>query len=353
MRLQRLRQIDRLILNKVEYDNVYLLMMAERKKIDWLAVLQGFSMLLVVVGHVSLTNQPGDPSTPIATGIETVIYSFHMPLFIFISGWLFYYTCIGREKTYKDMFISKFKRLLIPFYAFTMVTMLLKMALPQLMHRVVDMEEIVNTFFFFRSNPLGEMWFIIVLFELMLLYPLYKLMTKNVVLAVIGLGCAFLISTITPEISYYNLGKAAYMLPFFVMGIICCRYELHVIIGKTWFFLIITMFFVACNICGMLPKSMEINVAVVGTLFAMSLCLIVARFIPSLFESYRDYTFQIFLMGIFFQMVIRWIYVKMGIEMLFVPLWLLSVVIGVYVPTVIARLINRYAPQKVRLCFGL
>ena len=109
----------------------------------------------------------------------------------------------------------------------------------------------------------------------------------------------------------------------------------------------------AFNILGMLPKSMEIEVAMVGTLFAMSLCLIVARFIPSLFESYRDYTFQIFLMGIFFQMAIRWIYVKMGIEMLFVPLWLTSVVIGVYVPTVIAKLINRYAPQKVRLCFGL
>ena len=325
----------------------------EKKKIDWLAVLQGFSMLLVVIGHVSLTNLPRDPSTPIATRIETVIYTFHMPLFIFISGWLFYYTCIGRNKSYKDMFISKFKRLLIPFFAFTIVTMLLKMALPQLMHRVVDMEEIINTFVFFRSNPLGEMWFIIVLFELMLLYPLYKLIVKNVVLAVIGLGCAFLIGVITPEISYYNIGRVAYMLPFFVAGIICCRYELHKIIGKTWFFLMITAFFVAFNILGMLPKSMEIEVAMVGTLFAMSLCLIVARFIPNMFKSYRNYTFQIFLMGIFFQMAIRWIYVKMGIEMLFVPLWLLSVVIGVYVPTFIAKLINRYAPQKVRLCFGL
>lgn len=328
-------------------------MVAVKKKIDWLAVLQGFSMLLVVIGHVSLTNLPRDPSTPIATRIETVIYTFHMPLFIFISGWLFYYTCIVRNKSYKDMFISKFKRLLIPFFAFTIVTMLLKMALPQLMHRGVDMEEIINTFVFFRSNPLGEMWFIIVLFELMLLYPLYKLIVKNGVLAVIGLGCSFLIGVITPEISYYYIGKVAYMLPFFVAGIICCRYELHKIIGKTWFFLMITAFFVAFNILGMLPKSMEIEVAMVGTLFAMSLCLIVARFIPSLFESYRDYTFQIFLMGIFFQMAIRWIYVKMGIEMLFVPLWLTSVVIGVYVPTVIAKLINRYAPQKVRLCFGL
>jgi len=39
--------------------------------------------------------------------------------------------------------------------------------------------------------------------------------------------------------------------------------------------------------------------------------------------------------------------------MLFVPMWLLSVVIGVYVPTVIARLIEHKAPKGVRMCLGL
>lgn len=165
--------------------------MSEKKKIEWLSVLQGFSMLLVVIGHVSLTNVPGDPSTPVATGIERVIYTFHMPLFIFISGWIFYYTCIGREKPYRDMLVSKVRRLAVPFFFFTFVAMVLKLALPQLMHRVVDMEEIINTFVFFRSNPLGEMWFVIVLFELMLLYPIYKVISENKKLAVIGLGGIF------------------------------------------------------------------------------------------------------------------------------------------------------------------
>lgn len=159
-----------------------------KKKIEWLSVLQGFSMLLVVIGHVTLTNVPGDPATPIATGIERTIYTFHMPLFIFISGWLFYFTCIGREKPFRDMLVSKLKRLAIPFLAFTIIAMVLKLAFPQLMHRVVDVEEIINTFVFFRSNPLGEMWFVIVLFELMLMYPVYKFITRNSLPAVIGLG---------------------------------------------------------------------------------------------------------------------------------------------------------------------
>lgn len=125
------------------------------KKIDWLAVLQGFSMLLVVIGHVSLTNVPGDPSTPIATGIERSIYSFHMPLFIFISGWLFYYTCIRKEKSYRNVVMAKVKRLGVPFLAFTLVATVLKAAFPSLMHRPVTAQELVDTFLLFRSNPLG------------------------------------------------------------------------------------------------------------------------------------------------------------------------------------------------------
>ena len=324
-----------------------------KKKIDWLAVLQGFSMLLVVIGHVSLTNQPGDPNTPIATGIEATIYTFHMPLFIFVSGWLFYYTCISRGKSYKKMLESKTKRLLIPFFVFTVLTMVLKMVFPQLMHRVVDINEIIDTFIFYRSNPLGEMWFIVVLFELMLLYPLYKIMTESVTMSVIGLGGALGLSHFFPAISYFYLGNVAYMLPFFVLGIFCCRYDLRIIIEKVWFLLVMTVLFVFCNILEMLPESMKVETALVGTLFCMSLCLTVAKYLPNLFHSFRDYTYQIFLIGIFFQMPIRWIYVKTGNEMIFVPMWFLSVLIGVYFPTTIAKAIKKYAPPRLRLCFGL
>jgi hypothetical protein len=157
----------------------------------------------------------------------------------------------------------------------------------------------------------------------------------------------------TPSISYFYLGKVAYMLPFFVAGILSCRFEWHKFIGKAWLLVIITMLFVACNVMGLLPSSMKAESALVGTFFSMSLCLILGKYLPYLFSSFRDYTFQIFLIGIFFQMAIRWIYVRMGNEILFVPMWLASVVIGVYVPVLIAKGIQKYAPKNVRMCFGL
>lgn len=72
-----------------------------KQKITWLQILQGWSMLLVVVGHITLTGTFENPETPVSAAIETIIYSFHMPLFMFISGFLFYYTKISRNIAYK------------------------------------------------------------------------------------------------------------------------------------------------------------------------------------------------------------------------------------------------------------
>lgn len=67
-------------------------------KIYWISILQGWSMLLVVIGHVTLTNIFENPATPVSTEVERIIYGFHMPLFMFISGGLFYYTKSGKVK---------------------------------------------------------------------------------------------------------------------------------------------------------------------------------------------------------------------------------------------------------------
>lgn len=222
-----------------------------------------------------------------------------------------------------------------------------------LMHRVVDIEEIINTFILFRSNPLREMWFIVVLFELMLLYPFYILMTRNKTLSAICLGGAILINLSSLSISYFSIGRVTYMFPFFVAGILCCKYEWQKFLSNMWSLVITAFLFLAFNVMGILPKSADIIIVSTGIAFSFSLCLMMAKFWPLLFRTFRDYTFQIFLMGIFFQMVIRWIYGRIGNEMFFVPMWLLSVVIGVYAPVLIAKGIQRYTPKYIQMCFGL
>jgi fucose 4-O-acetylase-like acetyltransferase len=328
--------------------------MDKKKKIEWLAVLQGFSMLLVVIGHVSLTNVPGDPSTPIATGIESVVYSFHMPLFIFISGWLFYYTCIRKRKGYSEVVKAKLKRLGIPFLAFTLIAIALKAAFPSLMHRPVTGQELIDTFLLFRSNPLGEMWFVVVLLVLMLLYPLYcYALRQRWAVCMLVIGCMVMFILPPPPVNIFYIGKVCHMAPFFVGGILCCKYEWQRYLEGYVALIVTTVMFVLWNVLDVMPDPMKFVSISTGIVFSFSLCLNLAKRWSGLFSSFRDYTFQIFLMGIFFQMAIRWAFVKWGSDVLFVPMWLMSVVIGVYVPTKTASVIEKHAPKGVRMCFGL
>lgn len=39
-------------------------------KIYWISILQGWSMLLVVIGHVTLTNIFENPATPVSTYVK-------------------------------------------------------------------------------------------------------------------------------------------------------------------------------------------------------------------------------------------------------------------------------------------
>lgn len=64
--------------------------MAEKKKINWLLILQGWAMLWVVVGH-SFIGQTGERPVYVDRLFDFA-YSFHMPLFMLVSGWLFFLT---------------------------------------------------------------------------------------------------------------------------------------------------------------------------------------------------------------------------------------------------------------------
>ena len=68
-------------------------------RISWIDMAKGYGIILVIVGHLHL------PST-----ITNYIYSFHIPLFFFLSGYLF-----NTKKSFKDFVATKIKRLIIPY----------------------------------------------------------------------------------------------------------------------------------------------------------------------------------------------------------------------------------------------
>lgn len=86
-----------------------------------LDVAKGLAIILVVIGH-SFQYSFGPQYTASKLFFADIpfksIYSFHMPLFMLISGYLFYNS---NKKDFKSLILSKLKRIGIPFVTFTLL----------------------------------------------------------------------------------------------------------------------------------------------------------------------------------------------------------------------------------------
>jgi fucose 4-O-acetylase-like acetyltransferase len=79
-------------------------------RIGWLDTLRAVAIILVLVGHK--TN---------STIIEKVIYSFHVPLFFWISGFVF---DESRYKSIASLLVKKVRGLVVPYFAFALISFL-------------------------------------------------------------------------------------------------------------------------------------------------------------------------------------------------------------------------------------
>lgn len=222
-----------------------------RQKITWLQILQGWSMLLVVIGHVTLTGIFENPQTPVSATIERVIYSFHMPLFMFISGFLFYFTKISRDLAYKEVVFDKLKRLGIPYLFFTFFTFAVKFIFSPFMKRPVELSlrQFTDSFLYPGSNPLSEMWFVATLFIIMLSYPLLKYMiTGYFKIAVLIIGSVVLNLFFPPDIFLLCLSNVAYMFLFFCLGILFCKFDIQRFLSHSGSLLLSLLLFIALNL---------------------------------------------------------------------------------------------------------
>lgn len=75
------------------------------KRIEWIDIAKGIGIILVVIGHISQIKV-----------LNNAIYSFHMPLFFILSGYLYK----RKEKFTK----SKLKKILIPYLVFASISFL-------------------------------------------------------------------------------------------------------------------------------------------------------------------------------------------------------------------------------------
>lgn len=102
----------------------------------WIDIAKGIGIILVVLGHVTRNEN-----------LIRIIYSFHMPLFFFLSGWIINRNC-GKNIINKQYIKKKFANLILPFFEYRIILVLY--------WYIVEYR--------FRELDVGPIWFLPVMF---------------------------------------------------------------------------------------------------------------------------------------------------------------------------------------------
>ncbi len=127
----------------------------------YLDVAKGIGIFLVIVGHcIPDASTPEGISDKNFAVLFGVIYSFHMPLFFFVSGYL-----TKNLETSSQIFAAlkkKFNRLMVPYFFVGACYLPFKLLLSQFANSPLNLDELPKIFL--GVNPDGELWFLYALF---------------------------------------------------------------------------------------------------------------------------------------------------------------------------------------------
>lgn len=326
--------------------------MSERKRINWLLILQGWAMLWVVIGHSPLGEPGGGPLWE--NVLYDFAYSFHMSLFMLVSGWLFYRTRLvtdnSRKWSYGAIIKDKAVRLLLPGLVFSLIALLLKIIFPGEISRKVgfDLSEIIHGYIYPYDNPLRELWFIVTLFWLFILTPLWRTVFSKSWSMWVTLGLLVILYFVGIDTELLCFDRVSRFAVWFYLGMLMSStdvvekvFEKHALLTFTGG---IVIYVVGCLY---LPFLATLG----GIILSLGLALILDRYLPQTFFSFRNYTYQIFLMGIFAQMLVKILY--RYIELPYILTYLVCIIAGLYVPVAVSKLLEKINSKPLLLCAGL
>ena len=329
--------------------------MSSKVKINWVLILQGWTMLLLVIGHSTLLPHQ-EPQPYYALFLYSATHPFRMALFVFVSGYLFYLTRIERPMTYGRMILDKLKRLGIPYLFFTIIAMVLKTIFGEHMLRpaTISFAELIHSILYPGEGPLSELWFIGMIFWMFILRPIWTISFKHRYLPVFYIFILIILhiyANSIDEIELLSISAAMKNAIFFYLGLLTRRLNIIDEDCKP-IHLLGTLVIFCCSYILANQYNVPLLPALFGIGLSISLALLLNRYIPRTFSSFRNYTYQIYLMAIFVQIFIKILY-KQDIIQSYLISYTLCILTGLYIPVVTSIIVKKINFTPINLCLGL
>lgn len=279
-----------------------------------MALLSIWGILLVVLGHSGFEEPIIQQEL---AGLHSWIYSFHMPLFFFISGFLFSYTNVSFTDIKAEEFLKKkVLRLLVPYFVLGTILFFIKYAFSGLSHATRDFS--VATFFKMFIAPhcdgstLGYLWYLITLF--MVFVVVVALCKCRVDFKKTGWCIAAIVAFlgsewVMPSVIWLNMNAVVHYIPYFFIGILVRPYvaDIQQIINRGGYCNM--LIFIALSIVlTVYPLPLPGNVTafvriIVGIWMSLSVCTMALKsdWVNRCILPFGDKTYSIYLLSWFGQ----------------------------------------------------
>ena len=306
-------------------------------KLNQISFLSVFATLLVLTGHSDITLDFKE------LWVYKWVYSFHMPLFFFVSGFLFAFTNPKEKMEELDsrkFLLKKVKRLLVPYIFISSIIFFIKgIMIPE-----EQMQNSVSFDFTAYSDmlmfhPIGFMWFLPALFCVFIIFISIKRYIYKPYIVLSGGALLFIISLLDFNCSFFQIASAINYSVYFGLGILYCQNKM--IVDEN-----LKKYNIAILVISFILSAMLIPIhtiaALTGIVFSIALSLMLEKYCGHIIVTLSNYTYTIFLLSYFPQMFIRGpIAHKFG-EVNQYILSATSFISGFFIPVIIAVFYNKY-----------
>ena len=143
--------------------------MNSKQRFDELDICKGFAILAVLWNHSFILHPVNIHDLPWCQHAANINSTFYLVLFFMVSGYLL---SLPKDGLFLASLGKKAKRLLVPYFAFSAVNLLMKLAMPSLVNKQV---ESIGTYLEKLILLGGEMWF---LYSLFIITAIWSLLLK-------------------------------------------------------------------------------------------------------------------------------------------------------------------------------
>ena len=331
----------------------------KKQRIVFIDIAKAVCIILVVIGHYFPGNSPGWYVT-----IHDIIYTFHMPLFMFASGYV--YIATKKDIPYGQFILKKVRRLMVPYF----VTSIIVISIKLLTQGGMSVDHPVTAMSYVHMLYLPEagyfLWFIWALWWMFVLVPLFKTAKSRLILFLIGLVLHYVALPLPGE---FCIAQFKNMLVFFMLGVVAFENEyLHSVV-KTFrcrqtivailLFIILQSIKFGTGMHNGVTAVVNVLLPYVGIFFIIEVSKlwchlykvdVASKILMVAASSYIIYLFHTTFEG-FTKAVFRKMPLDSGLWYIFLPEAIVVIAVGVIGPMVCFRIFKKYRVTK--FLFGL